>query len=133
MATLQRRFLLGAAVTARQPLPASSGEAHFEVIEVQRRPDDVVILRAILTNRRYRVPMAALRDDAQFATGWTTCPRSDAESGPGTGTETESEAGTETESGSGTESEPEAGTEAAALRPAASTASARAPSGACRT
>ncbi len=70
MARVQRRFLLRSRWTARVPLPESAGECHFEVIEVRR---DAVTLRAVLTDRRYPLPIAAL-DNPTWLLGWQSLP-----------------------------------------------------------
>jgi tryptophan-rich hypothetical protein len=81
----QLRFLLGSRWTARAPLPGSEGERHFEVIEVRRSAAAVdapgepqagpqVVLRAVLTSRRYLLAAHALEDVTRWAAGWQSLP-----------------------------------------------------------
>lgn len=70
MARVQRRFLMGSRWTASAPLAKSEGECHFEVIEVRR---DAVTLRAVLTDRRYPLAIAALEDPV-WLLGWQSLP-----------------------------------------------------------
>jgi tryptophan-rich hypothetical protein len=71
---LQARFLLGSRWTARRPLDGSGGERHFEVLEVRRGAEPCAVLRAVLTDQRYAVPVRALRDAAAWSTGWVSLP-----------------------------------------------------------
>lgn len=70
MRSLQLRFLRGSRWTARRPLEGSRGECHFEVVEVRRGDEPGVVMRAVLTDQRYQVPLHALCDEAAWDTGW---------------------------------------------------------------
>ena len=73
MQRLQRRHLPRSRWTARADLPGSSGERHFEVLEVGAAGErELVVMRAILTDRRYQVAIAALRDPAAWTPGWVS-------------------------------------------------------------
>ena len=69
---IQRRFLLHSRWTALVPIAGSDGERHFEVVEVPR--GDVVIVRAVLTQRGYPVTIAGLDDPLAWALGWQHYP-----------------------------------------------------------
>ena len=91
----QLRFLPGSRWTSRGALPDSEGERHFEVLEVRgagrRGPggrggrdataaqDAQVVMRAVLTARRYLVPVRDLADDARWCAGWLSLPAAPAE------------------------------------------------------
>ena len=73
MRRIQRRHLPGSRWTACVPLPASVGERHFEVLEfVAGSGQSEVVMRAILTGRRYQVALATLADEAAWDQGWTS-------------------------------------------------------------
>jgi tryptophan-rich hypothetical protein len=75
MPRVQRRFLHGSRWTALVDLTDSEGERHFEVVGVSAAATgERVELRAILTERRYWLPVRALEDEAAWATGWQSLP-----------------------------------------------------------
>lgn len=78
---LQLRFLRGSRWTARRELEGSGGERHFEILEVRRGAEPCAVLRAVLTDQRYLVPVRALRDVAAWSTGWVSLPAEAGEAG----------------------------------------------------
>lgn len=76
MSRVQRRFLPASAWTALVPLAGSEGERHFTVIDVPHSA--LLVMRAVLTNRTYEVPIADLDDATRWASGWLALPSNDA-------------------------------------------------------